>query len=152
VMQALAALGRRSEALRQYQIAAEALRAELGVAPDPRTERLLVQIRSERTARAPEPAPAVPAPDGAADTEPPALVGRDLERLQIEGLLKGCKASGRGHVVLVRGEAGMGKTTFLRQALAGAGALGFATHLVGASDTGTGRNTEVLRGALAALD
>ena len=35
VMQALAALGRRSEALRQYRLAAEALRAELGVVPDP---------------------------------------------------------------------------------------------------------------------
>ncbi len=46
----------------------------------------------------------------------------------------------------------MGKTTFLRQALAGARGAGFATHLVEAGDSGAGRNTEVVRGVLAAFD
>ena len=52
VMWALAGLGRHGEALRQYQIATEALRAELGVAPGAETERLLMQIRARRVAPA----------------------------------------------------------------------------------------------------
>jgi hypothetical protein len=46
----------------------------------------------------------------------------------------------------------MGKTTFLTSALARAEAAGFLTHLVGAGEYGSGRNTEVVRGVLAALD
>jgi DNA-binding SARP family transcriptional activator len=153
VMHALAASGRRSEALRQYRQAVEALRAELGVAPDARTEALMVQIRSARTAPAardePSSSAAPTAPAAAPDGGP---VGRVLENLQIEGLLRGCMASGRGHVVLIRGEAGMGKTTLLRQALEKARGLGLPVHLVEVNDAGAGRSTEVLRGVLGALD
>jgi DNA-binding SARP family transcriptional activator len=153
VMHALAASGRRSEALRQYRQAVEALRAELGVAPDSRTEALMLQIRSARTTPAAtdeQPPPSAPAtPAGTSDEAP---VGRVLENLQIEGLLRGCIASGRGHVVLIRGEAGMGKTTLLRQALDKARGLGLTVYLVEASDAGAGRSTDVLRGVLGALD
>ena len=155
-MAALAGLGRHGEALRQYQLASEALRAELGVAPGAETERLLLEIRARRTAAPaaaarPEPeAAALPPPaafardddrdddrEGARADEP---VGREVEQRQIEGLLQGCKSSGRGHVILVRGEAGMGKSTFLRAALDRARAAGFATHLVLAGEYGDRRN------------
>jgi DNA-binding SARP family transcriptional activator len=174
VMESLAALGRHTEALRQYQLASEALRAELGIAPSRQTEQLMLEIRALRkTARpdvspapaaseraaAPSPAPLAPRaePAGApadSDVDPGvgAVVGREVESRQIEGVLAGCRASGRGHVILIRGEAGMGKTTLLRQTLAGASRAGFVTHLVNVGALGTGRNLDVVRGVLAALD
>ncbi|MBI2883373.1 MAG: GAF domain-containing protein [Candidatus Methylomirabilis oxyfera] len=46
LMRALFALGRRDEALRQYQACREVLRRELDVTPLPETERLYLQIKS----------------------------------------------------------------------------------------------------------
>jgi DNA-binding SARP family transcriptional activator len=158
VMAALAQLGRHTEALRQYQLAREALGAELGIAPGPETERLVVQIRAARTAApstAPVPVAAAPVVAGAdARTHAGAAepVGREVELRQLAGLLQGCRASGRGHVIVVRGEAGMGKTTLLQQALARAREAGFVSHLVQVGTHGGGRNLEVVRGVLAALD
>jgi DNA-binding SARP family transcriptional activator len=166
VMQALAALGRHSEALRQYQVATEALRAELGVAPGPDTERLMLQVRAQRSGARAEPAAAgaplaavAPAPEVSSPPPPPSPaasdggpVGREAEVRQIEGLLHGCRASGRGHVILIRGEAGMGKSTLLRQALERAAAGGLGTHLVAASEYGAGRSLDVVRAVLEALE
>ena len=149
VMQALAQLGRPSEALRQYQQAREALREELGIAPGPETERLMMQIRAARSAPS-GPAPAPVQAGAIAEVLP--VVGREIELRQLEGLLNGCRASGRGHVIVVRGEAGMGKTTLLQQALIRARAAGFATHLVHVGEYGGGRNVEVVRGVLDAFD
>jgi DNA-binding SARP family transcriptional activator len=159
VMLALAGLGRHSEALRQYQLAREALRKELGVAPGPETERLMMQVRALRSSTRAEPDGAGEAPPPSAAAPPPAPasgldqpVGREVEVRQIEGLLHGCQISGRGHVILIRGEAGMGKTTLLRQTVQRAAAAGFATHLVQVGEYGAGRNLDVVRGLLDALD
>jgi DNA-binding SARP family transcriptional activator len=166
VMQALAALGRHSEALRQYRLAREALRDELGVAPGPETERLMLEVRAQRTAAPAAAATTTTAPTtapGAAEAKVAAAaqapddgaagpVGRQMEVHQIEGLLQGCRTSGRGHVVVIRGEAGMGKTTLLRQALQRAEQAGFATHLVRVGPLGAARNLEVVRGVLEALE
>ena len=113
--QALAALGRHSEALRQYQLASEALRAELGVAPGAGDRAPAGADPRPAAAPAPEPTAAEPAREPRRPSprrrrrradEP---VGREVERRQIEGLLQGCRASGRGHVILIRGEAGHGQ-------------------------------------------
>ena len=87
VMQALAALGRRSEALRQYRLAAEALRAELGVVPDPRTEALLVQIRGARTATLETAAPSPAA-------SPPPHRGRLGSAARSDGSWRPCRSRG----------------------------------------------------------
>jgi len=165
VMAALSGLGRHVEALRQYQLARDALRAELGVAPGAETERLLMQIRSMRAApavtpelapalQAPEPVPPEPAPplesEAPSSREEP-VIGREVERRQIDGLLQGCQASGRGHVIVIRGEAGMGKSVFLRHALDRAREIGFDPHVVQAGEYGTGRNLEVVQSVLCAL-
>jgi DNA-binding SARP family transcriptional activator len=155
VMHAFAGLGRYSEAMRQFQIAREILRDELGVAPGPETEKLHFGIRAQRTAPSPAPlflAPVAPVPVGPSVGVVHEPVGREVEGLQIEGLLRGCRASGRGHLILIRGEAGMGKTTFLGRALARASALGFPTHLLAAVEYGSGRNSEVVCDLLTALE
>ena len=166
VMWALSGLGRHAEALRQYQLARDALRAELNVAPSAETERLLMEIRSTRSAPAPTPEMAQPLeapPESSAPPEPAAplesgvpsreepVIGREVERRQIDGLLQGCQSSGRGHVIVIRGEAGMGKSVFLRHALDRARESGFAPHVMQAGEYGTGRNLEVVRSVLGAL-
>jgi TolB-like protein/DNA-binding SARP family transcriptional activator len=69
LMRLYAAKGDRSQALRQYQLCRDRLQRELGVRPEPETERLLERIRlpAARAAPARQPDPrqaAVPASDG----------------------------------------------------------------------------------------
>jgi tetratricopeptide (TPR) repeat protein len=55
-------------------------------------------------------------------------VGRSLELGQLEGILDASVASERAHVVLVRGEAGIGKSCLIEKLAALAGARGYAAH------------------------
>jgi TolB-like protein/Tfp pilus assembly protein PilF len=77
LMEALAAGGRRGDALKQHALCVDILRRDLGVAPEPQTARLAAQIRSGKvsvaaradstetsdTAAARDIAPALPLPD-----------------------------------------------------------------------------------------
>ena len=104
--------------------------------------RLLRAAQAERAAgrqqgrplRATGPAGGVGAIEGAlaADVEvseamggpgPQMLLGRDRELAVLAGLVTGV-AAGRGSVVLIEGEPGIGKSALVRAALAGAGGLG----------------------------
>jgi len=116
-------LGRDAEAIAQYHRCRRILQEEIGVAPAPETESLY-QILSQRLA-----------PDHEVDTskvhlpfaahrpvpdldEPP-LVGRDAERALLLGHLEEA-ASGRGGMVLLEGEPGIGKTRLAKELVAGA--------------------------------
>lgn len=127
LMQLFAWSGRRSAALHQYQECVRILDAELGVAPLEETTRLYELIRENRL----EPPPvagrapvqgAAPGPDpGAAQIQPDAsrsvpLVGRAAEwRL----LLEAYQAVGPdGRLVVLEGEAGIGKTRLAEEFLA----------------------------------
>ena len=57
-----------------------------------------------------------------------ALVGRALELRQIEGLLDACQTARTGHVLLVRGEAGIGKSRLVQELLQRARTRGYACH------------------------
>jgi tetratricopeptide (TPR) repeat protein len=98
VMRLHAAAGRRAEGLRQYAACIEALKRELDVEPDEETRRLAAALRQEDAPAAPRPAP---------HRSP--MIGRDadLDRVLAEA------GSGAGKVVLVTGEAGVGKTRLL---------------------------------------
>ena len=106
LMLALYRSGRQAEALDAYRAARSALVDELGVEPGRELQELHQQILEQDAtldlpAAAPEPVP------------PDRFVGRDDELARLDATLAGAFA-GRGGVVLVRGEPGIGKSGLLR--------------------------------------
>ncbi len=77
----------------------------------------------------------------------PPLVGRDDELRQLEAALASVEARRSGRFVLLRGEAGIGKTRLVEAFTAHAQAAGFANHAALVLDFGVARG----RGAIAAL-
>jgi tetratricopeptide (TPR) repeat protein len=104
--------GRRAAALRQYQVCVEALRKELGIEPDAQTQRLYRDIL-QRQGRQPAGSPAVAAPG-------PPLIGRETELGRLRAWLREA-SRGHGRLVLLTGEAGIGKSRLLQE-LAGVAA------------------------------
>ena len=117
--------GRRAAALRQYQACVGVLQKELGIEPELSTRRLYLEILQRTATSAPTGRRAAPAAVGraatpAADTP---LVGRDAE------LARGRKSlsaawRGEGQVVLVAGEAGVGKSRLIAELASAAVARG----------------------------
>jgi class 3 adenylate cyclase/tetratricopeptide (TPR) repeat protein len=70
------------------------------------------------------------------------FIGRTEELQQFDTLLRSCSELGRGRMVIVRGDAGIGKTRLLREFQARAAASGFACHRALVLDFGaeTGRD------------
>ncbi|MBN3761705.1 AAA family ATPase [Burkholderia sp. Ac-20365] len=82
-----------------------------------------------------------------------ALVGRRDELRQFRATLESCCETGRGSVVLVRGEPGIGKTRLVEEFQREASGLGFASHTAFVLDFGSrgGRDAirSIVRGLLA---
>jgi DNA-binding SARP family transcriptional activator len=113
--------GRRGSALRQYQTCVGVLQRELGAEPEPETKQLYQEILRHRPlaqssadaapdhhARRPPQAPPrldISAPETA-------LIGRDSELARLRQALEE-SSRGRGHIIAVVGEAGIGKTRLL---------------------------------------
>src|SRR5262249_11912353 len=75
------------------------------------------------------------------------LIGRQLELHQCRSVLEACQRSGRGSTILLRGEAGMGKTRLLDEVLMSARGSGYRCHTGLVLDFGTG----TARGAIPSL-
>jgi DNA-binding SARP family transcriptional activator len=119
-MGAHAAAGNRGEALLAYQRLRRVLADQLGVDPDAETEAAYLQLlgpaapaRPTRTGMGAGVAEATDAGGGAAS--PPPFVGRDAELAALDAAWDRA-ATGARHVVVVTGEAGIGKTRLATEA------------------------------------
>jgi len=107
---ALAAAGNRAEALRAYQRLRRALADELGVDPSPETEAAYVALLGPAPGASSPSRPAVPTRPG-----PAPFVGREAELAALADAWDQAVAGAR-HVVVVTGEAGIGKTRLASEA------------------------------------
>jgi DNA-binding SARP family transcriptional activator/tetratricopeptide (TPR) repeat protein len=119
VMRLQTAQGRRDAALRQYQTCVDVLQRELGVEPEAETKKLYREIVLQRDAE-PSPAPGSgtePAPGhverapASRDASRP-IIGREAELAMLERALAE-PVSGGQRLVMVLGEAGIGKSRVL---------------------------------------
>ena len=112
LMQTYVDLGRRAAALRQYQACVSVLQRELGSEPDTETRALYRAIVSERVAAVVKTAPRPLDTRARAEASPASaapLIGRTLETTLLREALDETVA-GRGQVVVIVGEAGIGKS------------------------------------------
>jgi tetratricopeptide (TPR) repeat protein len=79
------------------------------------------------------------------------FVGRRRELQRCQTIIDTCRRVPRGHVVYVRGEAGIGKTRFVEEVAHLADAEGFACHRGVILDFGTGRGEDPIRTVLCGL-
>src|SRR5262245_18745139 len=117
--------GRRAEALRQYRVCADTLQRELGVQPDVATRKLYEQV----LAREAPPSRIASRRHGGSGTasegsDVTPLVGR---RAPLDELLLALTEAhqGRGRLVTVSGEAGIGKSRLIQELAARAGERGW---------------------------
>ncbi len=113
LMRALAAAGRRDEALRQYERCAEAVRGELDLEPDQETVALAAEIRSSCQVPSMPLVPAAPARRVDNLPAPPTpLIGRERELETLQDLLLDLGV----RLVTVTGPGGIGKTRLALEA------------------------------------
>ncbi|MCZ6575191.1 MAG: tetratricopeptide repeat protein [Gammaproteobacteria bacterium] len=79
------------------------------------------------------------------------LVGRRSERRQFTGIVEECLETGTGQAILVRGEAGIGKTRLAEEFASLAGRKGFATHKELVLDFGVGKGQDAIRSMVRSL-
>jgi DNA-binding SARP family transcriptional activator len=103
LMRLYAAQGRRSAALRQYQVCASTLAREMGAEPEPETRALYHDVLGAPGPRI------IPAVGTEPCGKPTPLAGRAAEAARLFGALKAVMG-GRGQVAAVLGDAGVGKT------------------------------------------
>ena len=131
--------GRRGEALRQYRLCVDALQRELGVEPQAETRRLYqdivraVQALPTRVDARPgaveaTSSSALPAFVDEPAREPTPLIGRDSELTRLGRALDAVER-GKGGLVVVIGEAGIGKSSLLEAFEAEARRRGVRCHL-----------------------
>jgi DNA-binding SARP family transcriptional activator len=121
LMRLYAALGRRSDALRQYHLCVTALRRDLDVDPEAETKALYQDIVRRRAAAAVHGSGAVTGggPDDRVErrwrpVDDVPMVGRAAERARLAEALALAWA-GRAQAVVLTGEAGIGKSRLVRE-------------------------------------
>jgi class 3 adenylate cyclase/tetratricopeptide (TPR) repeat protein len=82
---------------------------------------------------------------------PVAFVGRRRELALFIGIAESCRASGQGQTVVVRGEAGMGKSRLVDEYTRIATEKSFAVHRGLVLDFGTGRGEDAFRSVVRSL-
>jgi DNA-binding SARP family transcriptional activator len=116
LMRLYARQGRRSAALKQYQVCVGVLRRELGAESEPETRRLYQDILQQRVSESAEPearlARTTPRTRWAGPVGEGPLIGREGELEKLRRTLDEVR-SGLGRVVMIVGEAGVGKSSLV---------------------------------------
>lgn len=89
--------------------------------------------------------------EGAVRRRQTPFVGRLVERRQFTGILESCRDTGRGHAVLLRGEAGIGKSRLMEEFAAMAENFGFGVHRGLVLDFGAGTGKDAVRALVRGL-
>ena len=79
------------------------------------------------------------------------FIGRDGEFAQLAGALQGVRDRARGQIVLIRGEAGIGKTRLVEEFARAAEAQGFARHVGRVLDFGEARGAAAIPAVVGSL-
>jgi class 3 adenylate cyclase/tetratricopeptide (TPR) repeat protein len=79
------------------------------------------------------------------------FVGREAEVAQLVGLVEGCRQSGRGRAIVIRGDAGIGKTRLVEEFTRIAAANGFNVHRGLVLDFGVGEGRDAVRAVVQSL-
>jgi DNA-binding SARP family transcriptional activator/Tfp pilus assembly protein PilF len=111
VMRLYLRMGNRVGALQQYEACQAMLLEELGVAPDARTHAL----RERALRRTPTRFPAGDSLPGTKARQPVLFVGRQREMAALNAHLRAVRREAVGRLVLVEGEAGIGKTRLVNE-------------------------------------
>jgi DNA-binding SARP family transcriptional activator len=143
-------LGRDAEAIAQYRQCERLLMEELGVAPAPETRAVYEALVHRATTKTGPTTVHLPARARRPpiDLDQPPLVGRDVERGMLLDHLQAA-AVGQGDVVLLEGEAGIGKTRLAREVVAGARWRNINAVMVGAQASSTSPSFGLIRAAIA---
>ena len=88
---------------------------------------------------------------GEAAPEDRPFVGRRVELTRFRAALGACRADGTGQTIVIRGEAGIGKTRLVEEFQAQAAAEGFACHLSLVLDFGAGTGQDAIRALVRSL-
>ncbi len=80
-----------------------------------------------------------------------AFVGRSTELAQFTGVVEACRITGRGQAIVVRGEAGIGKTRLVDEFTRTAKGKGFTAHKGLVLDFGAGEGRDAVRSVVASL-
>ena len=80
-----------------------------------------------------------------------AFIGREAELAQLSRIVERCRESGRGSAVVLRGEAGIGKTRLVEELTSLAAAHGFRTHRGLVLDFGAGEGRDAIRAIVQSL-
>lgn len=80
-----------------------------------------------------------------------AFVGRRTELAQFSGAVGACRANGTGQAILVRGEAGIGKTRLVEEFAELASDKGFKTHRGLVLDFGVGKGQDAIRSVVRSM-
>lgn len=132
LMTLYALAGQPAAALRQYQDCTRLLEEELGVTPEADTTSLYEAIRTRRFEQIKRKEIASPhSPltiDHSPFTIPPPLVGREAELGQLLAVIQQL-GNGRGAVVLIEGEPGIGKSRLIEETMQAAAQQGLTTML-----------------------
>jgi class 3 adenylate cyclase len=80
-----------------------------------------------------------------------AFVGRRAEQAQFAGVVEACRANGAGQAIVVRGEAGIGKTRLVEEFIKTAADQGYASHRGLVLDFGVGKGQDAIRSVVRSL-